>query len=385
MQHISFPFPLLTFHTAPLFRLPKGPETPKGNGTHYNHPKPATLQSPKHLTSTGSSSKAPHSSGPFPYLGYGMSCPYLLPSAPWAEHFPAQDSRGWYLVSASAPTIASSNPSGMAGSSQPQLPTAEQWPQPPTAAAGVLLQLPAWPPSPTPSLLLQSLIPTRERMMLVLPYSTLPLPSWVCQDQGTRAGGGAVTQVLRAASCQENKQRSKGHFVWRGCLQALPDSGTAQGIMLSPCPHSLLFPLPSLSSPDSSEEWGSSLQACAMSQKEKTQTAVKRKKTIFLLLWEGWVFSTSCLYICFQVCRAHHFAIQNCSSDLQHDAWRVSSASDGEYLPSVGWMAAMVCTNHSPYRPTIKSSTAKHAHASWVKEPLLISLLNAQSQAKGCQ
>lgn len=42
-------------------------------------------------------------------------------------------------------------------------------------------------------------------------------------------------------------------------------------------------------------------------------------------------------------------------------------------------------TNQNPYGPTIKSSTAKHTDASLLKCPLLISVLNAQSQANKCQ
>ena len=85
--------PLPTSHTVPLCRLLTAPEIPKGDGTSYNPPQPATAQPPKHLTSTGSSSKAPHSAETS-QPGYGVSCPYLLHPAPRVEHFPVQDSRG---------------------------------------------------------------------------------------------------------------------------------------------------------------------------------------------------------------------------------------------------------------------------------------------------
>lgn len=61
------------------------------------------------------------------------------------------------------------------------------------------------------------------------------------------------------------------------------------------------------------------LHRTAQRLRRKTQTAIKRKNT-FLLIWEGWVFPKSS-FSCFQVLREHHhFAIQNCSSALQHDA-----------------------------------------------------------------
>lgn len=139
---------------------------------------------PKPLTAPG-----PHS--------WEVNCPYLLPSAPTAEHFPARDSRGWYPGWASSPATATSSPEGRAGSTWWQPSRAGWRPQPPRAAAGCPPRFPARPaclPCSSCSKLCSRLARSGSCVR----------PSWRCSQplcseqtawiQALRAGGGADRQ-----------------------------------------------------------------------------------------------------------------------------------------------------------------------------------------------